>query len=462
MGKPDHRVYIDTNVFIQLRDLKDLPWRSILRGEWIEIVVAPSVIEELDKFKVDREGRKRDRSRAALKLIREASSRPEMRLDLRNAGPRLSLQLANGARFDWAAHPALDPTRADDHLIAAALNGRAEGPTCLLSHDTGPVIRARLNGLEAHDAPDEWLLPDPVTTEAQEKAQLKRDLDAARATKPTLVLSFPQRGSEEGELSIRVPNLAPLPQALQKQLIEAVLERHPMERLRADRADFSMAILAYDRGLSGYAVDKYRSDYADFASRIEKHFAQLHVAMAAAGMAFPLKYEIENASHVTAANLIVGFRCAHNAVLFADAKDTERRLQRLRPPKPPERPRTDLERSAEMMRFQANGFQQEPRDPTAFYWQVRPEGTGADASLICAEFRAGQVWSNEIFIHPLSSLPYEEEAVIEVGATNTRTTIRETVRLRVATADAAWSDDDVLDRLPSWIARAISDYGLPD
>lgn len=42
-------VVVDTNCFIQARDLKDLPWREIFPdAARVEVVVVPTVVEELD------------------------------------------------------------------------------------------------------------------------------------------------------------------------------------------------------------------------------------------------------------------------------------------------------------------------------------------------------------------------------------------------------------------------------
>src|SRR5687767_2423690 len=66
-------LFLDTNGFIQLRDLKDIPWRKLFRGvKHVRIMVARAVVDELDKHKVSNKPRQRDRARAALRQIGEA------------------------------------------------------------------------------------------------------------------------------------------------------------------------------------------------------------------------------------------------------------------------------------------------------------------------------------------------------------------------------------------------------
>lgn len=455
MSEANRQVYIDTNIFIQLRDLKDLPWDDVFPVGWIEIVVAPVVIEELDKIKNERDGRKRDRSRAALKLIKQASSQDEMRLELRAASPRLTFRIAHTERINWADYSKLDPTRRDDQLIAAAVTDPAAN-VCLLSHDTGPIIRARLHGLKAYDAPDEWLLPEVTATDVQEKANLKRELEAARATKPTLELRLTQV-TDDGTAVVQIPNLPPLPQHIQTRLIEEILKQHPQDSPRA--ANFGGIFSSFDFGPSQQEIGKYHSDYADFVEKAEKYFSELHTIIRKTATAFPLKYEIENISQITAMNMIVEFEIHQDVILLADDESAARLTGSIHPPQPPETPRSNWGAHQELLRIDSPSLRhiQASRDPTGFYWQNRPSQnkTQNRGTLICAEFRAGRVWRDSIFVYPYRS-PYLGSATISVGATNTRATIEQTTELRQVVLDTTWRDADILERLPAWVSEIIN------
>ena len=68
--KRSYRVFVDTNIFIQLRDLATLPWRDLIPdAAEIAIMVARPVVEELDRFKTSPRDRLRKRSRLALGLL---------------------------------------------------------------------------------------------------------------------------------------------------------------------------------------------------------------------------------------------------------------------------------------------------------------------------------------------------------------------------------------------------------
>lgn len=124
MDQPHQWIFVDTNCFIHLRDLKDLPWGALFSdARWIDIVVAPIVIEELDRFKDDRNGRRRDRARSALNLIEAASTQSGFRLLLKETPIKISLRIANQPRVDWGNLPLLDSARSDDQLVASVIIG---------------------------------------------------------------------------------------------------------------------------------------------------------------------------------------------------------------------------------------------------------------------------------------------------------------------------------------------------
>ena len=84
MAEPDISAFIDSNIFLQCRDIKDLAWHSVLGVTgWVEIVISPAIIGELDKKKIDRNPRLRTRSRAALAQIEQASTFADERIELK-------------------------------------------------------------------------------------------------------------------------------------------------------------------------------------------------------------------------------------------------------------------------------------------------------------------------------------------------------------------------------------------
>ena len=112
-------LFTDTNGFLQVHDLKDIPWKNLFPGvKAVDVMVAPRVIEELDKHKTSTNQRRRNRARLALQLIEKASLEPGFALVLKEEPVRVRIVISTAPRFDWEAYPNFDPAKPDDQLVA--------------------------------------------------------------------------------------------------------------------------------------------------------------------------------------------------------------------------------------------------------------------------------------------------------------------------------------------------------
>jgi len=442
------RAYVDTNCFIHLRDMKDLPWSDLLEdAQEIEIVVAPVVIDELDRLKTNREGkRRRDRSRAALDLLEAASTQPDHVLSLKTTPTELTLRLAPGRRIDWDRWPDLDPTRADDQLVASALDDDYSGPVVLVSFDRGPLIRARMSGLKAYVSPVSWQLPDEADEETREVARLRRELTAAQATRPTLDCTFAHMDGD-GIIHQIVPHLPPLSSQTREVLIQELVDRFPKAQLRAtSKRPYDLSLISGLSGVSDWTIEKYHSDYAAFLASARDTFAGLHDRVAESMRFVQVTYHLENASQVTAQRLLVRYRADGEHLLIVKESTLEGLGGTPGVFQPPEVPR-------EQYISPLAGLHQRDRDPTGFYWLDQPDAEG-NAALKCEEFRAGRRWSDIIWVFAAPGEPIFE-VDIEVSATNLTAPIRLAPRVEVRAVDTDWTDPRVLERLPAWVADVL-------
>lgn len=447
---PALSVFIDTNCFLQLRDLKDLPWKQLFpEYDEIDLVIAHIVVDELDEKKNDEKRRRRDRARSGLKLVEQATDADG--LVLRDTPFKLTLRVDPGDRVDWASFPRLDPSRADDQLVGAAL--MAPQPRAVATHDRGPYIRARALGLEAKRIPDDWALPDEATDKDKEIAQLKREVAALSAEFPEIELSFEDWNEETSRIETRAPVLAPLDTSLVDRLTAAVIARNPMLQLAPNRVR-GLSLMA--GGVSEFQVAEYEGDYAEYAREVRRFFEDLHEKVQNAGGVPRIRYELANATTITAQNLLLRFEVGGEAHLLVDRGSLLSWGGDLSPPAPPEAPRSawDLEsrRIADLTRGMGHP---EPRDPTGFYWQDRPSAEEQAASLICAEFRAKETYANHFGVLLMNDLPFEGKLRFEISARNMKETLRRDVAFSVTRSEGAWTDADVLERLEPWIADEI-------
>lgn len=438
------RVFIDTNCFLHLRDLKDLPWREAFPdASAIDLYVAAIVIDELDRLKTEKTRRIRDRCLAALTLIEEASDQPAMRLELRALPAPVALVVAQSPAIVWPDFPRLDCNRPDDELVATALSEPGAVSTVLLSHDTGPVIRARMVGLPAVRAPEEWMLPVQQDVLEKENTKLKRELDAARSTRPTLQARWLDQ-DETGVIIALVPTLPALSKLQQSRLMERLREDNPRERVSVtDSYPFRLS----PGGVDEFQARQYGSDYDNFVERAKDQFSELHTLIGRALQFAGPRLEIVNVSQVTAESLRVAFKASETTALFgglSDIRDLGGALPNLKAPNVP-RDHLMFDHS-HLYRLQGD-----ERDRTGFYWLERPNGD-ATGILTCEEFRPAQSTVQSIY-----SFTYAEEGelAVEIHASNLSAPITLETQIRRLPAEADWTHPIVLARLPKWIAETL-------
>lgn len=185
-GGMEKIVYVDTNAFLQMRDLKDLPWKDIFPDAGIvSIVVSRPVTAELEKHKASTNRRRRDRARAALTLIDQAMDNDaDMSISLRDGGPvQVQLCIAQANRIDWESFPNLDPNRVDDQIVAEAASRQGAS---LLTHDRGPRIAAKQLGINVVKPDDAWLLAPEKTDDERRIVELQKEVERLEQEKRTV------------------------------------------------------------------------------------------------------------------------------------------------------------------------------------------------------------------------------------------------------------------------------------
>jgi PhoH-like ATPase len=137
------RVVLDTSVLISDPD-------SLLAFPDADAIVPLAVIEELDSHK----SRLDDVGRAARQVIRtieelRTANGGDIRSPVRLPGGGTLRIETNGLLLDEVAAKGLDPTKADNRILAAALGQRVHARTAVVSNDAALRIKAAQVGLEA-------------------------------------------------------------------------------------------------------------------------------------------------------------------------------------------------------------------------------------------------------------------------------------------------------------------------
>lgn len=456
---------VDCNCFLQVRDLKDLPWHELFPDvRRVEIMVTPLVVAELDKKKVDSKDRVRNRARTAFKLLDKASESDPMRVVLREGMPLVALNIPEVAPTDWAKHPRLDPSRPDDALVAQAIDLTTDLPKTLLSHDGGPRLAARRLGLPAKNVPETWLLPDPIDDDRKQIQKLQRENELLKARRPQIVAGW---GSSERPLNrLRIERLIVPP--LSSTAIAAAVARC--------RANWPHASGAMKVG-SGFFIGeddtsglfdqddyhRYVDKWQKWANGLQSFFEDLPKRIAYGTRFASVDLWFENVGAAMAERLTIDFAVSDGWQVLAD-KEAVNDIAPLpivlpnRPLTPFQKNRRDRLAKADDVSRQFRHLAQspaQPRDPTSFYWTERPNYQSTRGVYRCEEFRAKRRNEDLIWISPRGTLPADGKLIVDIHGSNLSEPLELELPLAFVDREATWNDKAVIDALDPQLAEII-------
>ena len=164
--------FLDTNLFIQCKPLHELPWLDLTNGKPAILLIPSAVQREIDRLKTDSSKRRSKRAAAASSMFKKIIVADE-RINLEGAPPGVYIELPEQTALRSDLYPLLDKDIADDMIVLEVLSFKSRYPERdirLVTHDTGPMLTARRNGLAFLDVPSDWLLP-PEPDEKDKKIQ---------------------------------------------------------------------------------------------------------------------------------------------------------------------------------------------------------------------------------------------------------------------------------------------------
>ena len=185
------RYFPDTNFFLQCRDARELDWPDVTQDRDVELYIARTVQQEIDRHKGGGNSRRADRARRISGLLRSVLESPDNALVLREERPRVVLKLAPRLNPGRTKNPLLDLSQPDDRIVEEVLcfqEQHAETPVALLTHDVPAMVTARDVDLPYAPIPDAWLLPPEPSAEAKQIAELQRRISTLEKSKPLLTV----------------------------------------------------------------------------------------------------------------------------------------------------------------------------------------------------------------------------------------------------------------------------------
>lgn len=450
---PDASVFVDTNLFLQYRDLKDFPWQEILpAAEWIEIAVAKVIVDELDHHKNQNVRRRRDRSRAALKRIGEAAKSEGGALELRPADPRVTLRFVLPFAPDPQKVSNLDLTTNDNRFVAAFIEGRSRGPSKLMSDDSGPRLTALTLGYgdDVIEPLASWRLPEEPDIEAQKLKDLTKELAQLKAAHPEISIEC------AATVNWILPDLEPLDDERIEALMSRVMERHPRAPMAAANLIRPSPRIYLANGFHQHQVDAYNNAYDAYLASMRSFFQNAHKAAVRYARTRTIPVLLTNQSHNTAHNVLMELAINNKASLLATKTQTSQARGATTWPKPPKIPTLPHEaRSVVHTPLPHPLIDQNPKNLTRFYWQDTPSFGSSSGSLICQEFRANEQWRHPAIVTLPGGEGTEYTLAVRVTATNLRSAVQAETKIHLRTKSFAWSDTRIAAFFPATIYNLI-------
>jgi len=181
--------FIDSNIVLEGKTLSELPWNQIIDDGLIRVLIVPKAMEEIDAKK--RDGRLGSYARSFNRLIAPhvVTGKPVV---LREAAPRVELEMVACSPISWRDYDELDPDDGDSRIVAEVLNARNVAPdNCLLvSHDIKPLAYARGRELPVHKATDEWLRDPEPSPKDKQIQRLKQKIAELTIEEPRFEISI--------------------------------------------------------------------------------------------------------------------------------------------------------------------------------------------------------------------------------------------------------------------------------
>ena len=138
-------LFPDSNLFLQCKSIKELPWHEISDSENIQIIISRPLMEEIDRLKQDGNKRRAKKARKANSFLKEIIRSEEGTIEIRTSDPSVILSFLVPESRDKMAE-CLDLSTADDRIVNEALSFRSKNKDSevkLFTHDTNPMLTAK-------------------------------------------------------------------------------------------------------------------------------------------------------------------------------------------------------------------------------------------------------------------------------------------------------------------------------
>ena len=227
-------LFVDTNLFIQCKDLADLDWSEWRDFAEVHLIVSLPVQREIDRQKTRGNERVGRRARKTYSSLFRHIATGEKGCELvKEVEPRVKLLLEAPSRPDPKLADNLDYSKPDDEIIGCLSRFVKEHPCLdvrLLTHDTGPMMTARSLGLPVEPIKEDWILTPENSNAEREVLRLQEEVAQLKKAEPQFELKcVDDKGADISVLELTHRVYRPLSEDDISHLFDLLKRRFPMK-----------------------------------------------------------------------------------------------------------------------------------------------------------------------------------------------------------------------------------------
>lgn len=329
-------IFIDTNVLIQCKPIRELNWSDIGEASHYKIILTRPIQAEIDSLKGKGSGRLSSRAKSASSLIREALNNDNETLIL-NTNPLVEFSLRHDLKTDDSVNQILNYDERDDQFVGTVLKFKKDNPhlnVLLLTNDTGPMVSAKTLNLGYIDIPDSWMLaPESDERDKKEKI-LSEELIKYKNLEPkfkiiedqkneiqTSVIYTPLSDDEVDKLIAKLETRNPIcrnfgSKEVTERDLKSILPKHPISiSLGSQKEIFTPA--------TAEEIDNYNNSYREWLNECRDFFNSLHKNLQHNQPKNKISLTIENSGSRPSEDTLVIFYFSGKMLLEAPKKDED-------------------------------------------------------------------------------------------------------------------------------------------
>lgn len=308
-------VFPDADVLLHFQRIDQIAWTAVVGARNVVVVLAPSVLREIEKAK-DQPPHRRARQRA-----RNLSSWLRER---RRSGDR---SLPNGASFEVGTR---EPTEflggelaadiGDDRLIASVLAYKSEDQdVAVVTNDTLLLHKLDVHGIPAFELSEDLRLKDEPDEVERERADLERRVIALTSRVPVLELAWAVSGGQDAKATVPPLSFGEVadPDEVRRQYPPMVQRSG---RTATDRMVAAAAAYGSQFGISDEAVENYNKNLEVYLRKYEQYYGKVRNIVDWRRRRYDLVIDVRNAGTAVASNVVVTLTLPDGILPLEDTK----------------------------------------------------------------------------------------------------------------------------------------------